>query len=131
MVTTLERFAVARWMPVMLGGGLVAVIAAAVLILLGGRAENADRSYRENLSELTVLAGAMPAQAAAASRGDPAAFDRLAASRTNLERVLAVIEKGRSPFAALSSESARKLGGEAGWNTLLDTSQQVLAARAV
>ena len=131
MVTTLERFAVARWMPAMLGGGLVAVLAAAVLILLGGRAENADRSYRENLSELTVLAGAMPAQAAAASRGDPAAFDRLAASRTNLERVLAEIEKGRSPFAALSSESARKLGGEAGWNTLLDSSQQILAARAV
>ena len=131
MVTTQEKFAIARWMPVLLGLGLVAVLAAAVLVVLGSRAESADRGYRENLSELTVLAGAMPAQAAAAARGDAAAFDRLAASRTNLERVLAVIEKGRSPFAALSSESARKLGGEAGWNTLLDTSQQVLATRSV
>jgi len=131
MVTTQEKFAIARWMPVLLGLGLVAVLAAAVLVVLGSRAESADRGYRENLSELTVLAGAMPAQAAAAARGDAAAFDRLAASRANLERVLAVIEKGRSPFAALSSESARKLGGEAGWNTLLDTSQQVLATRSV
>ena len=131
MVTTQEKFAIARWMPVLLGLGLVAALAAAVLVVLGSRAESADRGYRENLSELTVLAGAMPAQAAAAARGDAAAFDRLAASRTNLERVLAVIEKGRSPFAALSSESARKLGGEAGWNTLLDTSQQVLATRSL
>src|SRR5262245_51813332 len=117
-------------MPAMLGAGLVAVLAAAVLVVLGTRAESADRGYRENLSELTVLAGAMPAQAASAARGDPAAFDRLAASRTNLERVLAEIEKGRSPFAALSSESARKLGGEAGWNTLLESSQQILGARS-
>jgi twitching motility protein PilJ len=131
MVTKQEKFAIARWMPVLLGLGLVAVLAAAVLVVLGSRAESADRGYRENLSELTVLAGAMPAQAAAAARGDAAAFDRLAASRTNLERVLAEIEKGRSPFAALSSESARKLGGEAGWNTLLDTSQQVLGSRSV
>jgi twitching motility protein PilJ len=131
MVTTQEKFAIARWMPVLLGLGLVAVLAAAVLVVLGSRAESADRGYRENLSELTVLAGAMPAQAAAAARGDAAAFDRLAASRSNLERVLAEIEKGRSPFAALSSESARKLGGEAGWNTLLDTSQQVLGSRSV
>jgi len=131
MATTQERFAIARWMPAMLGVGLVAVLVAAVLVVLGTRAESADRGYRDNLSELTVLAGAMPAQAASAARGDPAAFDRLAASRTNLERVLAEIEKGRSPFAALSSESARKLGGEAGWNTLLDASQQVLGARTV
>ncbi|HTL49175.1 MAG TPA: methyl-accepting chemotaxis protein [Steroidobacteraceae bacterium] len=131
MATTQEKLTIARWMPAMLGVGLVSVLVAAVLVVLGTRAESADRDYRENRSELTVLAGAMPAQAASAARGDPAAFDRLAASRTNLERVLAQIEKGRSPFAALSSESARKLGGEAGWNTLLDASQQVLGARAV
>ena len=131
MATTQEKLTIARWMPAMLGVGLVSVLVAAVLVVLGTRAESADRDYRENRSELTVLAGAMPAQAASAARGDPAAFDRLAASRTNLERVLAQIEKGRSPFAALSSESARKLGGEAGWNTLLDASQQVLGARTV
>ena len=85
----------------------------------------------QHLSELTVLAGAMPAQAAAAARGDATAFDRLAASRTTLERVLAEIDEGRSPFAALSSESAQRLGGEPGWNALLDASQQLLAARTV
>ncbi len=131
MVNSLERFALTRWMPALLIGGLVAALAAALLILLASRAENSDRGFRENLSELTVLAGAMPAQAAAAARGDAAAFDRLAASRTTLERVLAEIDAGRSPFAALSSESAQRLGGEPGWNSLLDGSQQLLAARTV
>jgi twitching motility protein PilJ len=131
MVNLPERHFIAKWMPVTLGGGLAAALAAALLLVLASRAENADRGYRANLAELTVLAGAMPAQAAAAGRGDPAGFDRLAASRTQLERMLAEIEEGRSPFAALSSESARRLGDEPGWTTLLETSQQVLAARSV
>jgi twitching motility protein PilJ len=131
MVNPPERFVIARWMPALLVGGLVAALVAAVLIVLAGRAENADRGYREHLAELTVLAGSMPAQAAAAARGDATAFDRLAASRTTLERVLGEIDEGRSPFAALSSESARRLGGEPAWNTLLESSKQVLAARSV
>jgi hypothetical protein len=118
-------------MPVFLVGGLLAALVAAVLVFLAGRAQTSDRGFREHLSELTALAGAMPAQASAASRGDAAAFDRLAASRASLARVLAEIEKGRSPFAALSSESAKRLGDEAGWNAVLDASQQVLAARQV
>ena len=129
MVNLPERHFLAKWMPVMLGGGLVAALAAAVLLVFASRAENADRGYRTHLAELTVLAGAMPAQAAAARRGDPAGFERLAASRAQLERVLGEIEEGRSPFAALSSESARRLGDEPGWTTVLDASQQVLAAK--
>ena len=118
-------------MPVLLVGGLVASLLAILLLALAGRAESADRGFREHLSELTVLAGSMPAQAAAASRGEPAAFDRLAASRKSLERVLGEIESGRSPFAALSSDSAQRLGGDPAWNTVLESSKQVLAARAV
>ncbi|HEU5467685.1 MAG TPA: hypothetical protein VFU77_00125, partial [Steroidobacteraceae bacterium] len=79
MVNPPERLAIAKWMPALLVGGLVATLAAALLIVLAGRAESADRGYREHLSELTVLAGSMPAQAEAAARGDAAAFDRLAA----------------------------------------------------
>jgi twitching motility protein PilJ len=131
MINSAERFAVSRWMPVLLVGGLVASLLAILLLALAGRAESADRGFREHLSELTVLAGSMPAQAAAASRGEPAAFDRLAASRKSLERVLGEIESGRSPFAALSSDSAQRLGGDPAWNTVLESSKQVLAARAV
>jgi twitching motility protein PilJ len=131
MVNTAERLAIAKWMPALLVGGLVAALVAAVLVMLASRAEIADRGYREHLSELTVLAGRMPAQAADAARGDAAAFDRLAASRKSLEHVLGEIDAGRSPFAALSSESAKRLGGQSAWNTVLDSSQQVLAARAV
>jgi twitching motility protein PilJ len=131
MINSAERFAVSRWMPVLLVGGLVASLLAILLLALAGRAESADRGFREHLSDLTVLAGSMPAQAAAASRGEPAAFDRLAASRKSLERVLGEIESGRSPFAALSSDSAQRLGGDPAWNTVLESSKQVLAARAV
>ncbi len=131
MVTLPERHAAAKWMPVMLVGGLVATLAAALLLLLSNRAEDGDRSYRAHLSELTVLAGAMPAQAAAAGRGDPDGFDRLAVSRAALEGVLAEIEEGRSAFDALSSPSARQLGNEPGWATVLESSEQVLAVREV
>ena len=131
MVNQPDKFAVAKWMPALLVGGLVAALVAAVLIVLAGRAETAERGYREHLAELTVLAGSMPGQAGAAARGDAAAFDRLAASQASLERVLGEIDAGRSPFAALSSESARRLGGESAWNTLMESSRQVLAARAV
>jgi twitching motility protein PilJ len=131
MVNLPERHFMAKWMPAMLAGGLLAALAAAVLLMLSSRAENADRGYREHLAGLTVLAGAMPAQAAAAARGDAAGFERLAASRAELERLLGEIEAGSSPFAALSSPSARRLGDEPGWTTVLDASQQVLAARAV
>jgi hypothetical protein len=131
MVNSPERFAIAKWVPALLVGGLLAALAAAVFVVLASRAASADRGFREHLSDLTVLAGAMPAQAAAAGRGDASAHERLAASRATLERVLGEIEAGRSPFAALSSESARRLGGETGWNILLESSQQVLAARQV
>src|SRR5687768_13817920 len=131
MVNQPDKFAVAKWMPALLVGGLVAALLAAVLIVLAGRSETAERGYREHLAELTVLAGSMPGQAGAAARGDVAAFDRLAASQASLERVLGEIDAGRSPFAALSSESARRLGGESAWNTLMESSKQVLAARTV
>jgi twitching motility protein PilJ len=129
MVNTTERYAIAKWMPALLVGGLLAALAAALFVVLASRAEGSDRGFREHLAELTVLAGAMPAQAAAASRGDASAQERLSASRASLERVLAEIEAGRSPFAALSSESARRLGGEPGWNALLEASRQVISAK--
>ncbi|MGE0029799.1 MAG: methyl-accepting chemotaxis protein [Steroidobacteraceae bacterium] len=125
-----ERHAAARFMPVLLVGGLVAALVAAFLVILAGRATEQDRGYRAHLADLTVLSGAMPSQAAEAGRGDAAAFEKLAASRQQLERVLAEIEAGRGAIDALSSTSAERLGGEPGWNAVLDSSQQVLAARA-
>jgi twitching motility protein PilJ len=130
MVNSPERHAAARFMPVLLVGGLVAALAAALLMWLSGRATEQDRGYRTHLAELTVLSGAMPSQAAEAARGDAAAFEKLAASRQQLERVLAEIEAGRGAFDVLSSESAERLGGEPGWNAVLEGSERVLAARA-
>jgi len=129
MVNLPERHAAAKWMPVMLITGLTAALAAAILILLAGRAQQHESGYRAHLSRLTVLAGAMPAQAADAGRGDKTGFEKLAASRAELERVIAEIESGRGAFDALSSPSARRLGGETGWTAVLETSAQVLAAR--
>ncbi|MGQ0383290.1 MAG: methyl-accepting chemotaxis protein [Gammaproteobacteria bacterium] len=129
MVNAPERHAAANWMPVMLITGLVAALAALVLLLLAGRAQRHESGYRAHLSQLTLLAGAMPAQAAAAGRGEDAAFEQLTASRAELERILAQVESGRGAFEALSSPSALRLGGEPGWNGVLESSAQVLAAR--
>ncbi len=130
MVNLPDRHAAAKWMPVLLAGGLIATLVAALLLLLSGRATEQDRGYRAHLAELTVLAGAMPAQATEAARGDETAFARLTASRQQLERVLAEIEAGGGAFSALSSPSALRLGNEPGWNSVLESSQQVLASRA-
>ncbi len=130
MIKLPVRHAAVQWMPTLLVAGLVAALAAALLLMLSGRATEQDRGYRTHHAELTVLAGAMPSQAADAGRGDVAAFARLAESRQRLERVLAEIEAGRGAFAALSSPSAERLGNEPGWDAVLESSQQVLAAQA-
>jgi twitching motility protein PilJ len=129
MVNLPERRTAAKWMPVMLVTGLGAALAALLLLLIAGRAQQHETSYQTHLSRLTVLAGAMPAQATDAGRGAAAGFEKLAASRAELERLLAEIESGRSAFEALSSPSARRLGNEPGWDAVLETSAQVLAAR--
>ncbi|MGB5132600.1 MAG: hypothetical protein WBO00_08295, partial [Steroidobacteraceae bacterium] len=124
-----DRSLASKWMPVMLWGGLLLSLLAAAFLLLSSRAHEQDRGYRAHLSELTVLAGSLPTQAAAAGRGDAAAFEKLAQSRARLEQLLAEIEQGRAAFAALSSPSAQRLGGESGWNAVLEDSRQVLAGR--
>jgi twitching motility protein PilJ len=129
MVNLADRNLAARWMPVMLIGGFVATLAAALFLFLAGRSQQQDQGYRAHVVELTVIAGAMPAQAAAAGRGEAAAFTRLDESTKRLERVLADIDGGQAAFASLSSESAKRLGGDSGWSAMLDSSKRVLAAR--
>jgi twitching motility protein PilJ len=129
MVNVPDRQLASKWMPVMLWGGLLLSLAAAVFLLLSGRAHEQDRNYRAHLAELTVLAGALSTQAVAAGRGDDAAFEKLAQSRARLAKLLGDVEKGRAAFKVLSSPSAQRLGGEPGWNAVLEDSQQVLAGR--
>ncbi len=129
MINVPDRQQASRWMPVMLWGGLLLSLAAAALLLLSGRAHQQDRNYSAQLAELTVLAGALPAQSAAAGRGDDAAFEKLSQSRSKLEKLLGEIEEGRSPITALSSPSAQQLGAEPGWNAALEDARQVLAGR--
>jgi twitching motility protein PilJ len=129
MANTPDRQQASKWMPVMLWGGLLLSLTAAAFLLLSGRAHEQDRNFRAHLAELTVLAGALQTQAAAAGRGDDAAFEKLAQSRARLEKLLGDIEQGRAAFAALSSQSAKRLGGEQGWNAVLEDSKQVLAGR--
>ncbi|MFZ2507038.1 MAG: hypothetical protein WAW79_01005, partial [Steroidobacteraceae bacterium] len=111
-----ERRRASKWIPALLSGGLLLSLLAAALLLLSGRTQQQERRYGTHLAELTVLAGALPAQAAAAGRGEDAAFEKLARSRVRLEKLLAEIEEGRAPVAVLSSPSARRLGGEPGWS---------------
>ena len=84
MVKVPDRQLASKWMPVMLWGGLLLSLAAAALLLLAGRAHEQDRNYRAHLAELTVLAGALPTQAAAAGRGDDAAFEKLTQDRKSV-----------------------------------------------
>ena len=129
MVNVPDRRLASKWMPVMLWGGLLLSLAAAAFLLLSGRAHEQDLSYNSQLAELTVLAGALPAQSAAAGRGDDAAFEKLTQLRARLEKLLEEIEEGRAAFAAFSNPSAQRLGAEPGWNAVLEDARQVLAGR--
>ncbi len=130
MVNGPDKRHTARWMPLLLGTGIAALVVAAAMLFLSARAQEHDRSYRRHVTELSVLAAALPTQAAAAGRGEEAAFDRLKVSHARLKLILAEIEAGSAAFDALSSTSARKLGGERGWLAVLEGTEQVLAGRA-
>ena len=120
MANLADRRVAAKWMPVMLIGGLVAALAAALLLFFAGRAQRQDLDYRAQLSDLAVLAGAMPAQAAAAGRGEAEAFTKLEESSQQLERLLGEIREhdGTEDIVELP-----------GWSAMAESAKQVLAAR--
>jgi twitching motility protein PilJ len=123
MVNLPDRHVAAKWMPVMLVAGLVAAFAAALLLFLSGRAQQQDLDHRSNVAALGALAGVMPSQAAAAARGEAAAFAKLAESRQQLERALVGIDAGRA------GKDAASAADEPAWDKILSSAAQVLAAR--
>ncbi|MDP9199171.1 MAG: hypothetical protein M3O07_08160, partial [Pseudomonadota bacterium] len=123
MVNLPDRHVAAKWMPVILVAGLVAAFAAALLLFLSGRAQQQELDQRANVAALGALAGVMPSQAAAAARGETAAFAKLDQSRQQLERALAGIAAGRG------GEDAAGTADEPAWDRILSSATQVLAAR--
>jgi twitching motility protein PilJ len=115
MVNLPDRHAVAKWMPVMLTGGLGAALAAALLLFLAGRAQQQELGHRAELAALSALASSMPAQAAAAGRGNAEAFTKLDDSRQQLERSLAGLDDAAGDITA--------------WDAVLSNTGRVLAAR--
>src|ERR1700741_1684327 len=105
MLNLTDRNLAARWMPVMLIGGFVATLAAALLLFLSRRSQQQDLGYRAHVAELTVIPGATPARPPAAGRGEAAAFGELDESTKRLERVLGDIDGGQAAFQSMSSES--------------------------
>ncbi|HUG02867.1 MAG TPA: methyl-accepting chemotaxis protein [Steroidobacteraceae bacterium] len=123
MVNLPDRHVAAKWMPVMLVAGLVAAFAAALLLFLAGRAQQQDLDYRSNVAALGALAGVMPSQAAAAARGEAAAFAKLDESRQQLARALSGIDAGRAGEDAASTADAPA------WDKILSSADRLLAAR--
>ena len=60
MVNAPERFAIAKWMPALLVGGLAASLAAALLVVLASRAENADTCEAFLRRALPVIRQTLP-----------------------------------------------------------------------
>ena len=91
----LTRFAIAKWMPALLVGGLVASLAAALLVVLAGRARERGprlpRAPRRAHRPRRRDAGAGRRRRARRRRRRST---RLGASRATLERVLAEIDDG-------------------------------------
>jgi twitching motility protein PilJ len=118
-----DRHLAAKWMPVMLIAGLIAALAAALLLFLAGRTQQQDVDYRANVASLGALVGVMPSQAAAAARGEAAAFTKLDESRQQLERALAGIDEGQT------GAGAGRPGDGPAWDTIMASAARVLASR--
>jgi len=113
-----------------MGAGLVLLALAAALLVLSGRMQEHDRLYQRHVAELTRISAALPALAPDAAAGDEKAMSRLADARASLATVLDEADAGRASFDLLSSQSARRLGEDPAWRTLLDGIDAVLSGRA-
>ena len=120
----------AQSLPILIGGGLALLVLAAVLLVFSGRLQQQERDYRRHVAELTRITAALPSLAPAAAGGDETALARLGELRDTLAALLDEFESGRASFEALSSPSARRLGNDPAWRTLLDGADAVLAGRA-
>jgi twitching motility protein PilJ len=117
-----QRFDAAKLQSTLILVALAAVMAAALVLLLAGRTSSQQAIVREQVSALTSLAQSIPLQAGAAVRGSAPAFDALAESRAQLERILRDVK-------AAGSTAGSPLDGEQGWSVLLEQAQAVLDGR--
>jgi twitching motility protein PilJ len=120
------RFDAARLQPVMIGVALVSALLAALALLLAGRATSQQTQLREHLASLSALSQNIPLQAGAAARGSEPGFASLGESRARLEAILGEIQDGQSSMGFLASPSAKALGAEQGWSSMLEQAQAVL-----
>jgi twitching motility protein PilJ len=129
MAKLLDQQQASRSLPVLIAIGLVLLLVAAAMLLWSARFQTQERDYRHHVAELTRFATALPPLAVEATRGDQEAMTRLARSRDALASLMQDIESGRASFEALSSPSARLLGNEPAWPTLLQGVEAVLQAQ--
>jgi twitching motility protein PilJ len=125
-----NRFDAVRLQPILIRVGLVAATLAALSLLVYGRAMTQQAQLGEHVAVLSALSQNIPLQAGAAVRGSAPAFDSLAESRAELERVLNEIDAGKSSFGLLASPSSKLLTDVSGWQAMLEQSQAVLDGRA-
>ncbi|NJD31251.1 MAG: methyl-accepting chemotaxis protein, partial [Gammaproteobacteria bacterium] len=124
-----NRLDAARLQPILIRVALVAAALAALALLVYGRAMSQQAQLGHHVALLSSLSQNMPLQAGAAVRGSAPAFDSLAESRGQLERVMNEIGAGKSSIGFLASPSATLLGDVSGWQAMLDQSQAVLDGR--
>jgi twitching motility protein PilJ len=111
-----NRFDAARLQPILIAIAFGATVIAALLLLVAGRSAGQQAEDRHQAATLATLAQIIPLQAGAAVRGSAPAFDALAASRAELEQLLATAGTDR-------------IGTEAGWSVLMEQAQAVLDGR--
>jgi twitching motility protein PilJ len=120
----------AKSLPLLIGVSLALMALAVALLVLSGRLQGNERAYQRHVAELTRLSAALPALAPDAAAGEETAMARLAEARATLAGVLDEADAGRASFEALSSPSARRIGDDPSWRTMLDGIDSVLGERA-
>jgi twitching motility protein PilJ len=126
----INRFDAVRLQPILIRVALVAAALAVLALLVYGRTVSQQSRLGEHVAVLSALSQNIPLQAGAAVRGSAPAFDSLAESRAQLERVLNESDAGKSALGFLASPSAKLLADKSGWLAMLEQSQAVLDGRA-
>ena len=83
-----SKFDPARLQPTLIAVALAAAALAALVLLVSGRITSQQAGLREQAAALASLAQNIPLQAGAAVRGSAPAFDALAESRAQLDRLV-------------------------------------------
>ncbi len=111
----------------MLGGGLIFLLVALIFVsYIIVRDSQYDKEYSSHASDLRVLSQEIAKNATEAASGKEAAFEQLARSRADFERLLGLIRNGNDETGLPASDLPDETGVTERWHIVSRSADQIL-----